>query len=236
MVQEKTMKVEIWSDIMCPFCYIGKRKFEQALTQFENKENIQVEWKSFLLDPDLKNEQGKNIHEVLAEKKGWTKDYAQRMNNHVAGMAKEVGLNYEFDKVKPANTITAHRLTHLAARHGLQDQMEEKLFRAYFTDGTDIGNIDALVELAVEVGLNEQEVRQVLLSDQFTEAVKADAYEAQEIGVRGVPFFVIDRKYAVSGAQPKEVFLTALETAWKEQKKEDPVAELDASCSIDGRC
>ena len=221
------MKVEIWSDIMCPFCYIGKRKFEKALENFEGKENVQVEWKSFLLDPNLKSENGKNIHEVLAEKKGWTKEYAQRMNNQVAGMAKEVGLNYQFDKVVPANTYTAHRLTHLAAKHGLQDQMEEKLFHAYFTDGTDIGNIEALVELAVEVGLNEQEVREVLVSDEFAEDVKSDAYEGEQIGVRGVPFFVLDRKYAVSGAQPPEVFLKALDTAWNEHKKENPVPQLN---------
>ena len=217
------MKVEIWSDIMCPFCYIGKRKFEQALENFEGKENVQVEWKSFLLDPNLKSEKGKNIHDMLAEKKGWTKDYAQRMNNQVAGMAKEVGLNYQFDKVVPANTFTAHRLAHLAAKHGLQDKMEEKLFHAYFTDGTDIGNIDALVELAVEVGLDEQEVRKVLLSDEFAEDVKSDAYEGEQLGVRGVPFFVLDRKYALSGAQPQEVFLEALDTAWNEHKKENQV-------------
>jgi len=230
------MKVEVWSDIICPFCYIGKRKFEQALEKFPGKDKVRVEWKSFLLDPHMKGEQGKNIHETLAEKKGWTKEYAQRMNEHVAEMAKQVGLNFQFDKVKPANTFTAHRLTHLAAKYGLQDQLEEKLFHAYFTDGTDIGNTEALVELAIEAGLKEQEVREVLSSDEFTDNVKANAYEAQQIGVRGVPFFVLDRKYAVSGAQPEEVFLSALETAWKEQKKEDLIPELSNSCSIDGNC
>ena len=225
MIQEKTMKVEIWSDIMCPFCYIGKRKFEQALENFEEKKNVQVEWKSFLLDPNMKNVDGKSLDEVLVEKKGWTKEYAQQINSQVTDMAKEVGLNYQLDKVKPANTFTAHRLTHLATKHGLQTEMEEKLFHAYFTDGTDIGNIEALVELAVEVGLDEEEVRKTLYSDEFAENVKSDAYEAEQIGVRGVPFFVIDRKYAVSGAQPQEVFHSALESAWKEHK-DSPIPEL----------
>jgi len=229
------MKVEVWSDIMCPFCYIGKRKFEHALEKFEGKENVVVEWKSFLLDPSIKNVSGKNIHEVLAEKKGWTKEYAQRVNSQVAGMAKEVGLNYQLDKVIPANTFSAHQLSHLAARHGLQNQMEEKLFHAYFTDGTDLGNIEALIELAVVVGLDEQEARKALITDEYADDVKADAYEGEQMGVRGVPFFVFDRKYAVSGAQPQEVFLSALETAWQEHKQ-NPIPELNNSCGIDGNC
>lgn len=229
------MKVEIWSDLICPFCYIGKRKFEQALENFEAKENVQVEWKSFLLDPDMKHRRGQNIHEVLAEKKGWTKEYAERMNSQVAGMAKEVGLNYQFNKVVPANTFAAHQVTHLAAKHGLQDQMEEKLFHAYFTDGTDIGNTEALVELAVEVGLDEKEVREALITAEFADDVKADAYEGEQMGIHGVPFFVFDRKYAVSGAQSQEAFLAALQTSWKEHQ-ENPALQLNNSCSIDGYC
>ena len=231
------MKVEIWSDIMCPFCYIGKRKFEQALQQFEGNDKVHVEWKSFLLDPSLKPVKGKSIYEVLANKKGWTIDYARKMNQHVAQMAQEVGLQYEFDKVIPANSFDAHRLTHLAANHGLQDQVEEKLFEAYFTQGKDIADKNTLAEIGISVGLKEEDVLGMLASDAFANNVKADVYEAEQLGVRGVPFFVLDRKYAVSGAQPTEVFSEAIKTAWNEFQKVNPAEINDEnSCQIDGNC
>lgn len=234
------MKVEIWSDIACPFCYIGKRKFENALAQFSHKDTVQVEWRSFQLDPEADNVPGQNIYEVLAEKKGWTPEQAKALSGQVVNMAKEVGLDYNMDATVPANTYNAHRLTHLAAKHGLQDAAEERLFQAYFMEGKNIQDGETLVQLGKDIGLAEDVVRSMLDSDAFQTDVRRDIAEAQQIGVRGVPFFVIDRKYAVSGAQPSELFLQALQTARTEwEKAHPPVAVMEAggpSCDINGNC
>jgi predicted DsbA family dithiol-disulfide isomerase len=210
------MKIEIWSDVMCPFCYIGKRKFEAALEQFENKANVEVVWKSFQLNPDMKTDPAKNITEYLAEIKGWSIQQAKEMNAHVTNMAKEVGLHYDFDKAIVANSFDAHRLIQLAKKHGKGDEAEEQLFKAYFTEGKNTDDHSTLIEIGISIGLNEIEVKQVLASDQFADDVRKDIIEAQQIGVRGVPFFVVDRKYGVSGAQPTEVFLETLTKAWAE--------------------
>jgi predicted DsbA family dithiol-disulfide isomerase len=212
------MKVEIWSDIMCPFCYIGKRKFENALQQFAQQDQVEVVWHSYLLDPEMQQVPGKSIHEVLGEKKGWSAQQARQMNDQVTAMAREVGLVYNLDQAVPANTFSAHRLIHLAKNHGLQDQAEESLFRAYFTEGKNIQDTDTLVQLGQEIGLAEAEIRQVLAGDAFADEVQRDLYEARQIGVRGVPFFVLNQKYAVSGAQPSAVFLQALNQVWEEEK------------------
>jgi predicted DsbA family dithiol-disulfide isomerase len=234
------MKVEIWSDIMCPFCYIGKRKFEEALEQFAHKDDLQVEWKSFQLNPDLKTQPGRGIYEYLAEQKGWTLEYSRNVHEQMTAKAKESGLEYNFDSVIPANSFNAHRLSHLAAQCNLQDTAEERLFKAYFTEGKNIDDIDTLIQLGVEIGLKETEVRKMLHSDLYAQQVYLDMYEAQQIGVKGVPFFVIDRKYAVSGAQPGSVFLEALQRAYREFEKEQlATSEINAegaSCSIDGIC
>lgn len=234
------MKVEIWSDIACPFCYIGKRKFENALAQFSHKDTVQVEWRSFQLDPEADNVPGQNIYEVLAEKKGWTPEQAKALSGQVVNMAKEVGLDYNMDATVPANTYNAHRLTHLAAKHGLQDAAEERLFQAYFMEGKNIQDGETLVQLGKDIGLAEDVIRSMLDSDAFQTDVRRDIAEAQQIGVRGVPFFVIDRKYAVSGAQPSELFLQALQTARTEwEKAHPPVAVMEAggpSCDINGNC
>lgn len=234
------MKVEIWSDIACPFCYIGKRKFETALEQFAHKDSVQVEWRSFQLDPDAQHVPGQSIYEALAEKKGWTPEQAKNISKQVTGMASEVGLNYNMDQTVPANTFDAHRLTHLAQKHGLQDAAEERLFQAYFMEGKNVQDPETLVQLGKEIGLPEVVVRNLLVSDDHAYDVRMEGYEAQQIGVRGVPFFVIDRKYAVSGAQPSEVFLQALQTARTEwEKVHPPVAVLEGeggACAIDGTC
>lgn len=210
------MKIEIWSDVMCPFCYIGKRKFEAALEQFENKANVEVVWKSFQLNPAMKTDPSKNITNYLAEIKGWSLEQAKEMNTHVTNMAKEVGLHYDFDKAIVANSFDAHRLIQLAKKHGKGDEAEEQLFKAYFTEGKNTDDHSTLIEIGISIGLNEIEVKQVLASDQFADDVRKDIIEAQQIGVRGVPFFVVDRKYGVSGAQPTEVFLETLTKAWAE--------------------
>lgn len=229
------MKVEIWSDVMCPFCYIGKRKFEGALKQFEHADNVEIIWKSFQLDPEMKTDSTISTHQYLADRKGWTYEYAKEVSSHVTTMAKDVDLDYHFDKAVVANSFNAHRVSHLAKRYNLGDAMEEALFKAYFTQGKNIDDQEALIQLAASVGLKAEEVKEVLNSNLYAEAVNQDIEEAQQVGVRGVPFFVIDRKLAVSGAQPSEVFLGALNKAWNEQK--GAMTNIDGvSCSVDGEC
>jgi predicted DsbA family dithiol-disulfide isomerase len=213
------MKVEIWSDVMCPFCYIGKRKFEQALNDFGHKDEVEVEWKSFQLDPDLETDPKKNVNQMLAEKKGWTIDYARQMNANVTNIAKEVGLSYNFDTAIVANSFDAHRLVHLAKKSHLGAVAEERLFRAYFTEGKNIADHATLIQLGTDIGLEREEVKQLLESGACADEVEMDKYEARKAGVRGVPFFLLDNKYAVSGAQSPQTFLNALQTAWAEIEK-----------------
>lgn len=207
------IKVEIWSDVMCPFCYIGKRKFEQALLEFENRNEVEIEWKSFQLNPTMKTDPKKNINQYLAEVKGWTLEQAKQMNMQVTQMAREVGLHYDFDKAVVANSFDAHRVAQLAKRRGKGDATEEALFKAYFTEGKNIADPEVLVQLGLQIGLEAEEIRTVLESDQFATEVQADMQQAQQIGVRGVPFYLMNGKFAVSGAQPAEVFLSALTKA-----------------------
>jgi len=214
------MKIEIWSDIMCPFCYIGKRKFEKALADFNAPEKVEVIWRSYQLDPTMAFVPGKSVHEVLAEKKGWSPQQAAQMNQQVTAMAREVDLAYHLDKAIPANTFLAHRFTHLAAKHNLQDQAEERLFRAYFTEGKNIGDAETLAQLGTEIGLPKEELQNIFTTNAYTAEVQRDITEAQQLGVRGVPFFVFNRKYAVSGAQPTEIFLQTLNQVWEEEKQE----------------
>ena len=212
------MKVEIWSDVICPFCYIGKRKFEKALAQFDHQNEVEIVWKSFQLNPDMKTEAGKNINQYLAEAKGWTLDHAKSMNEHVSNMAKEVGLTYHFDKAIVANSFDAQRFSYLAKKHGLQNEAEEKLFAAYFTEGKNTADHNTLIQLGADIGLNPDEVKKMLDSNEFADEVRQDIYEAQQVGVRGVPFFVFDEKYAISGAQDSAVFLQALNKTREELK------------------
>ena len=234
------MKVEIWSDVMCPFCYIGKRKFESALEQFPQKDKIEIEWKSFQLNPAMKTEPGKSINEYISEIKGWSPEYAQQMNDHVTGMAAEVGLEYNMDKAVVANSFDAHRFVQYAKTKGKGDDAEEQLFKAYFTDGKNTADYDTLIELGSQIGLDADELRAVLEGTKFTEQVRHDIYEAQQVGARGVPFFVLDRKYAVSGAQPSETFLGALEKSFAEWEKANPSPILSyadgATCTPEGDC
>jgi predicted DsbA family dithiol-disulfide isomerase len=216
------MKVEIWSDVMCPFCYIGKRKFEAALESFKHNNEVRVEWKSFQLNPTMKTDPTKNINKYLSEIKGWDLEQAKKMNASVTAMAEEVGLHYDFDKAVVANSFDAHRLIQLAKKHNKGDAAEECLFRAYFTEGKNIADHEVLLSLAVEIGLEKTEVINMLKSNTFAVEVAQDIEEARHIGVRGVPFFVIDRRYGISGAQQAETFLDALNKAREESS---PLAE-----------
>lgn len=227
------MKVEIWSDVMCPFCYIGKRKFEKALAEFPAKEEIEVVWKSFQLDPTTVTDPSLNTIDHLAEKKGWSKEQARQTTAQVSNIAKQVGLDFHFDKAVVANSFDAHRLSHLAKKYGKQNELEEKLFAAYFTEGKNTADYDTLVQIGTEIGLDKNAVSNLLKSDLYAEQVEEDIAQSQQIGVRGVPFFVLDRKYAVSGAQEPDTFLQALSRAYDEHRKEKPLQEIKTDGSAD---
>jgi protein disulfide-isomerase len=225
------MRVEIWSDIMCPFCYIGKRHFEQALQQFPNNNKIEIVWKSFQLDPSIPQHlpAKTSVYQYLAERKGMSYEQSVQMHERVVEMAKAAGLEYNFDKAIVANSFNAHRLIQLAKTEGLGDQAEERLFLAYFTEGKDFGDPTVLTELGQNIGLSPEQVSEALSNDEFAQKVKHDISEAEEIGVNGVPFFVFDRKYAVSGAQPSSAFLQVIERSFEEWKAENPSMISSAS-------
>lgn len=204
------MKIEVWSDIMCPFCYIGKRHLELALQQFPEME-VELVWKSFQLDPTITPQPGKDVYSYLAERKGMSLEESKQMHQHVVDRAAEVGLVYNYDNAIIANSFDAHRLLHLAKRNGKGNELKEKLLAAYFTEGKDFGDKQVLTQLGLEVGLKEEDIHTVLFTDMYALEFQADIQEAQEIGVRGVPFFVFDRKYAVSGAQPIEAFVETIQ-------------------------
>ncbi|MBZ4042475.1 DsbA family oxidoreductase [Flavobacterium hibisci] len=204
------MKIEIWSDIMCPFCYIGKRQLEKALAEFPNEE-FEIEWKSFQLDPSIAPQNGKDIYTFLAERKGISVEQSKEMHKAVVERAKNVGLDYHFEKAIVSNSLTAHRIIHLAKTRKLSDEMEEVFFKAYFTEGKDLNDASTLIELGIQAGLDKNELRKVIENESvFLNDVQNDIAEAQQIGVQGVPFFVFDRKYAVSGAQPVEAFVQTI--------------------------
>jgi predicted DsbA family dithiol-disulfide isomerase len=208
------MKIEIWSDIMCPFCYMGKRKLEQALEQFPFSTEVQIVFRSFELDPNAKRDVDFDIYDMLSSKYGMSREQAIAMNAQIAEQARELGLIYRFDTMILTNTFDAHRLTHWAARHGKQAEMTERLFRACFTDSLHIGKHETLIGLAEEIGLNRAETADMLAGETCAEEVRRDEREAARLGIRAVPYFLFDRKFAVSGAQPVDVFLEALRKGW----------------------
>lgn len=196
---------------MCPFCYIGKRRLERALKQLNLSEEVKITWKSFLLNPDMKTDPTRNSLEYLAETKGWTMEQTQEMVQHVVDMAEAEGLEYQMDDTKVANAMDAHQLIQLAKTVGKGDQVEERLFKAYFMEGKNIADMDVLVDLGEDVGIEAAQVRESLEKDEFTDSIRQDIRESQQIGVRGVPFFVFDNQYAISGAQPVELFVQTME-------------------------
>jgi predicted DsbA family dithiol-disulfide isomerase len=234
------MKIEIWSDVMCPFCYIGKRRFEDALQKSGHGNEVEVEWKSFQLNPDMKTDPTINIDQYLADIKGFSLDHAKELNAHVTQMAAEAGLTYNFDRSVVANSFNAHRFSHLAKKHGLGDKAEEQLFKAYFTDGKNIDDNATLIELGTAIGLNANEIKQVLESDTYAEEVRHDIAEAQYLGIRGVPFFVMNGKYGVSGAQAVPVFEDTINkafTEWHQENNKPALTVIEGdSCGIDGNC
>ena len=208
------MQLEIWSDVMCPFCYMGKRRLENALLGFVHAGEVEIVWRSYQLDPELRPAPGKSLHEYLAERKGMSRDWSVKMHAQLEKSAAELGLSYNFDRVVVANSFDAHRLAHLARRSGLQERMQERLFAAYFTEGRDMGDAETLIGLGTEVGLDPAETRTVVTGRQFADDVRSECEEAERLGAEGVPFFVIDRRYGLTGAQPSELIREVLEKAW----------------------
>ncbi|GAC1433026.1 MAG: protein disulfide isomerase FrnE [Chloroflexota bacterium] len=208
------MKVEIWSDVVCPWCYIGKRRVEAALARFEHRDEVDLVWRSFELDPQAPPRHSGAMADRLAEKYGTTRAQAEAMNARVAAVAAGDGLAFHLESAQSGNTFDAHRLLHHAAAHGRQADLKERLMHAYFTEGRAIGDAEVLVEIAGEAGLDRAGARAVLASDAYAADVRADERRAAALGIRGVPFVVIDGQYGVSGAQASGVFLEALEHAW----------------------
>ena len=216
-----TVEVEIWSDVVCPWCYIGKRRFEEALSRFPHAADVRVAWRAYELDPSAVSApaddglRGRHAA-VLAAKLGTSEERAREMSGAVTATAAGEGLEYRFDLALPANTLDAHQVLHLAGQRGVQDAVAERLMRAHFTEGEALGDREVLVRLGAEAGLDAGEVRSVLAEGRLVDAVRADQAEAAALGARGVPFFVVDRRYGVSGAQPAEQLLAVLERAWAE--------------------
>jgi predicted DsbA family dithiol-disulfide isomerase len=208
------MKVDIWSDVACPWCYICKRRIEGALARFDHHDQVEVVWHSYQLDPDAPRTSEKTLNEILAKKYGRSLAQAAAMNDRVSGIAAQDGLEYHLEKAQYGNTFDAHRLIHLAAAHNLQDAMEERLFKAYFTDGAALGDHETLVKLASEVGIDADEARTVLANDTYADDVRADIQRAGRLGIQGVPFFAINEKHGISGAQPSDVLKEVFEQAW----------------------
>jgi predicted DsbA family dithiol-disulfide isomerase len=210
------MKVEIWSDVVCPWCYLGKRRFESALMRFEHKADVEMRWRSFELDPGAPAVRDGDPVQRLADKYGMSRARAQAMNDQLTGLAAAEGLEYHLDKAQSGNTFDAHRLLHLAAEQGRQDDVKERFLRGYFIESEPIGDHDALARLAIDAGLDAAQVHDVLASNRFADDVRADEEQAAAYGISGVPFFVVDERYGISGAQPADVILTTLRRAFAE--------------------
>jgi predicted DsbA family dithiol-disulfide isomerase len=230
------VKVEVWSDVVCPWCYIGKRRFEAALARFARRDEVELVWRSFELDvsaPPSTAEQG-TYAERLATKYHCPVSEAQTMIDNMTAAAAEEGLDFRFDLARPGNTFDAHRLLHLALKHGRQDQLKERLDRATFTEGAPVSDHSALRALSTQVGLPEVEVDAVLGSGRYGDAVRADEAEARAYGISGVPFFVIDGRYGISGAQPADAILQTLDKAWSERPQLTRMASDGSAPSCEG--
>ncbi|MCF7931053.1 MAG: DsbA family oxidoreductase [Acholeplasmataceae bacterium] len=232
------MKIEIWSDFACPFCYIGKKRFEQALNEFKHKDQVEVIYKAYQLNPNAPKVMEGTAYESFAKGHGTTPELAKQKFEMFQENAKTVGLEYRYDMIQMTNTFDAHRLAKWANKFGQEDLLTNRLMKAYFTDGLNIADLKTLEELALEIGLDQAEAHTVLASNQYKDQVVAEQQESRQLGVQGVPFFVLNRKYGISGAQQKEYFTQALNQIWQEEKPLNTLdgASEDASCDDHGEC
>ncbi|GAA3158329.1 protein disulfide isomerase FrnE [Blastococcus jejuensis] len=227
------MQVEIWSDVVCPWCYIGKRRLEAALERFPHRDEVEIVWRSFQLDPSVREGETHPTLPALAAKYGTTQDAMRANMARVEQVALEEGLRYHLADGVSGNTLLAHELLHLAAERGLQGPLKERLLHAHFEEGRSVFDVDALVALGAEVGLDEGEAREALTDRRYLAAVHQDAETARALGATGVPFFVVDRTYGAAGAQPAELLLQILDRAWAESHPLVTVPAADA-CGDDG--
>ena len=234
------MRIEIWSDIACPWCAIGKRRFERALEAFEHRDAVEVIWRSFELDPTAPPRQGQPQPDLLAAKYGVPLAQAQAMNARMSGEAAKEGLQFDLDRAQVGNTFDAHRLIHFATAQGRRDEVVDRLFRAYLGEGRAIGERDVLAEIAAEAGLDTEAVRTMLASEEYAGAVRSDEARAQMFGITGVPFFAIDERVGISGAQPSELLLEVLRETWRESEAQAQAAAARATGTAgacdDGYC
>ncbi|HEY2734552.1 MAG TPA: DsbA family oxidoreductase [Polyangiales bacterium] len=232
----KRLQVQVWSDIACPWCYVGKRRFESALARFDHAAEVEIVWRAFELDPSAPRSQPKQDYaQRLASKYGQTRAQAQARIEQLVALAQADGVTLDFTRIQPGNTFDAHRLIHLALDRGKQGAVKERLLRAYLSEGEAIGAPEALLRLTTEAGLEPDEVQAVLATDQYAREVRADETQARELGIHGVPFFVVAQRYAIEGAQPAELILSALERAWSELSPLVSLSAPDAAvCGPDG--
>lgn len=230
----RRMQIDIWSDIACPWCYIGKRRLETALADHPQRDDLQVTWRSYQLDPTLPEHYEGTEADYLASRKGMPVEQVREMFGHVAEQAAGEGLAYDFDRLVVANSARAHELLHLAKDRGVADAVKEALLSGHFEHGLDIGDVDSLVRVGVDAGLDEGEVRSALADGRYKAAVAADIDMARQIGVTGVPFVVVDMKYAVSGAQPPELFREVVDKALAERTPAVQVVQSGDVCGPDG--
>ena len=233
------MKINIWSDIRCPFCFVGKRKFEKALEKFPHAEQLEIIWHSFQLDPNLVTQTDINPYEYFAKAKGITVERAKAMHSGAEMAGKEAGIDFNFDDSKVANSFKGHLMIQLSKTKNLVNEMEEALFEAQFLKGQNIDNEETLINIAKSIGFSEEEAKNALQSDELAYLVKQDMQLAAQLGINAVPFFVINDKYGISGAQQPELFLEALEKTWTEFSNGDKGLQLinsGDSCNIDGNC
>ena len=216
---DRPLQVELWSDVAGPFCWLGKRRFELALDSFEHADEVRVAWKSFQLDPSTRTDPAIRSHERVAKKYGIPPEQARKNHERLAAAGRAVGLSYDFDRIVVANTFDAHRLLQLAGAKGKHDEAEERLFRAYFSEGKNVDDRATLLELGVEIGLDPETTAAALAGSAYADAVRADITEASELGITGVPFYVVDRTWAISGAQEPDTFLQALRDIWQQREE-----------------
>lgn len=233
----KKLRIDIWSDIACPWCHVGKRRLEAALAQFPHANDVEITWHAFELDPSAPRSidtSTVSYADRLAKKYRSSVTEAQGMIDRMTEVARADGLDFHFEKIRPGNTFDAHRVVHLAGERGKQDAVKERFLRAYLGEGEAIGDPETLVRLAAEAGLDAEEVRATLAGDAYAKDVRADEAEAADVGIRGVPFFILGGRYAISGAQPAELLLRALNQAWNELAAKPAPFEEGAACGPDG--
>lgn len=226
------LRIDVWSDVACPWCWVGKRRFERALERFAHKDEVEVVWRAFELDPSAPKILDGDYAERLGKKYGTSTENARRMIAQMAETGRADGLELRFDRIRAGSTFDAHRVLHLAKDRGVQDAVKERFFRGYFSEGSAMGDAETLVALAADAGLDAEETRAALASDAHASAVRADEAEAAELGIRGVPFFLLGGRLAVSGAQPDELFVRALDRAWSDLAPEG--LQEGAACTTDG--